>query len=241
MVKTNTRISFRSDPTIGNLKSKIENGKGWSRREFLSRAALAGAGIVLGLRSESLAAEPPLETRVGQGPSACQAPSHLADGLLRAEGFSDVQYVRIPDAGTLPKVLASGEADIGVTFVGPFILQVDTGDPTVLLAGVHVGCFELFGTDRIRSIRDLKGKTVAVSALGSPGHVFLSSMAAYVGLNPSKDITWVTSPFADAMRLLAEGKIDGFLGFPPQPQELRAKKIGHVVVNSTLDRPWSQY
>jgi len=165
----------------------------------------------------------------------------LADGLLRAEGFSDVQYVRIPDAGTLPKVLASGEADIGVTFVGPFILQVDTGDPTVLLAGVHVGCFELFGTDRIRSIRDLKGKTVAVSALGSPGHVFLSSMAAYVGLNPSKDITWVTSPFADAMRLLAEGKIDGFLGFPPQPQELRAKKIGHVVVNSTLDRPWSQY
>jgi NitT/TauT family transport system substrate-binding protein len=43
------------------------------------------------------------------------------------------------------------------------------------------------------------------------------------------------------MGLLAEGKIDAFLGFPPQPQELRAKQIGHVVVNSALDRPWSQY
>ncbi len=31
------------------------------------------------------------------------------------------------------------------------------------------------------------------------------------------------------------------MGFPPDPQELRAKKIGHVVVNSNVDRPWSQY
>ena len=29
--------------------------------------------------------------------------------------------------------------------------------------------------------------------------------------------------------------------FPPEPQELRARKIGHVVVNSGADRPWSQY
>jgi NitT/TauT family transport system substrate-binding protein len=218
--------------------------EGWTRRRFLGRAALAGAGTLFGLRSEIIAAEPPPETtklRAIQGPSGCQAPLHLAGELLRAEGFTDVQYVKIADTGKLPKVLAYGEADIGVTFVGPFILQVDAGDPAFLLAGVHVGCFELFGTDRVRSIRDLKGKTVAVSALGSPGHVFLSSMAAYVGLNPRKDINWVTLPFADSMRLLGEGKIDGFLGFPPQPQELRANKIGHVVVNTTLDQPWSQY
>jgi NitT/TauT family transport system substrate-binding protein len=43
------------------------------------------------------------------------------------------------------------------------------------------------------------------------------------------------------MQLLAEGKIDGFVGFPPEPQELKAKGIGHVVVNSSTDRPWSQY
>ena len=43
------------------------------------------------------------------------------------------------------------------------------------------------------------------------------------------------------MELFAEGKIDAFLGFPPEPQELRARKIGHVIVNSSIDRPWSQY
>src|SRR5205085_9736887 len=31
------------------------------------------------------------------------------------------------------------------------------------------------------------------------------------------------------------------LGFPPELQEWRARKIGHVLVNTALDRPWSQY
>ncbi len=43
------------------------------------------------------------------------------------------------------------------------------------------------------------------------------------------------------MRLFAEGKIDAYLAFPPDSQELRARKIGHPIVNSAVDRPWSQY
>src|SRR5262249_26537801 len=97
------------------------------------------------------------------------------------------------------------------------------------------------GTDRVRAVHDLKGKTVGVQALGSSQHVFLASMLAYVGLDANKDVNWVTLPSAESMRLLAERKIDAFLGFPPDPQELRAKKIGHVVVDSSVDRPWSQY
>jgi NitT/TauT family transport system substrate-binding protein len=59
--------------------------------------------------------------------------------------------------------------------------------------------------------------------------------------DPGKDINWVVHPPAEAMQLLAEGKIDALIAFPPGPQELRAKQIGRVVVSSTLDRPWSQY
>ena len=42
------------------------------------------------------------------------------------------------------------------------------------------------------------------------------------------------------MALFEEGKIDAFLGGPPEPQELRARNIGHVIFNSSVDRPWSQ-
>jgi NitT/TauT family transport system substrate-binding protein len=165
----------------------------------------------------------------------------VAEDLLQSEGFSDVQYVRMT-GNLFTSALAAGEVDIVLNFVGPLLIRVDAGDPIVILAGGHVGCFELVGTERVRAIRDLKGKTVAVPAMGDdPQHVFLASMAAYVGLDPSKDINWVTHPGAESIQLLAEGKIDAFLGFPPQPQEIRAKQIGHVVVNSSVDRPWSQY
>jgi NitT/TauT family transport system substrate-binding protein len=66
-------------------------------------------------------------------------------------------------------------------------------------------------------------------------------MASYVGLDPAKDIRWVTSASPKPMELFAEGKIDAFLGFPPEPQELRARNIGNVIFNSAIDRPWSQY
>lgn len=199
---------------------------------------------MLGPCSESGAAEPALETtklRLVRTTSICQAPQYIAEELLRGEGFTDLQYITKSSPGEIGKTLASGAANINLHFAGPLILSLDAGDPIVILSGSHVGCFELFGTDRVRSIRDLKGKIVAVPGIGSPPHVFLSIIAAYVGLNSGKDIKWITRPPTESMRLLAESKIDAYLGFPPEPQELRAKKIGHVLVNSVVDRPWSQY
>lgn len=123
-----------------------------------------------------------------------------------------------------------------------FLYALDGGNPLVALAGVHAGCYELFGKDRVRAVRDLKGKSVSVSAVGATEHVFVASIAAYVGINPLKDIQWIVAgTSADAMRLFAEGKADAFLAFEPEPHELRARKVGHVILNTTQDRPWSQY
>jgi NitT/TauT family transport system substrate-binding protein len=217
---------------------------GWSRREFLGRAALAGTGAVLGLRSEAMAAEPPPETtklrliRSGM----CQAPQYLSEELLRGEGFTDIQDIR--KGRSIPpriQALAAGEGDILSTYSGPLLARIDAGDPIVIISGLHAGCLELFATEKIRTLRDLKGKTVAVSEIRSGGHYFLASVLSYIGLRPDKDINWVTHPATDSIRLLAEGKIDAYMAAPPDPHELRVRKIGHVIVNSTTDRPWSQY
>jgi len=222
----------------------------WNRRAFLGTAALAGTGALLGLRPEAYAAEPPPETtrlRLLKMGSICWAPQYIADDLLKAEGFTDITYVDMP-AGAVSERLASGEADMGMHFVGPNIIRIEAGDPVVFLAGVHVGCFEVVATERVRRISDLKGKVAAVTSLNGAEHIFLASIAANAGLDPLQDIKWI-SPEAsrgphfneDSMRLFLDRKADVFLGFPPQPQELRARKIGHVVVNSATDRPWSQY
>jgi NitT/TauT family transport system substrate-binding protein len=219
---------------------------GWNRREFLAGLALAGTGDLLGLDLPQAVAEPPPETsrlRVHHSVSLCQAPQYVAEDLLRSEGFTEVEYVRPrgPSPAGSYQALSAGEADIGNDFAPMAIIRLDRGDPLVVLAGVHVGCFELFGTERVRAVRDLKGKTVGVHGLDTPPHVFLASMVAHVGLDPRKDIAWSTRPSEESMQLLARGEIDAFMGFPPEPQRLRARQIGHVVVNSAVDRPWAQY
>src|SRR5246127_83103 len=196
------------------------------------------------VRAPAVVAEGPPETtsvRFMRTPSLCHAPQFVAEELLRAEGFTEIQYVEVKSSAEINEAVASGRVDFNTHFAPQWASVIDSGAPVTVLSGVHVGCFELFGKDDIRSIADLKGKTVGVAALGSSDHLFVSVMAAHIGLDPANDIRWGTSQSPTPAELFAEGKIDACLGLPPVPQELRTRNIGHVVVNSAMDRPWSEY
>jgi len=216
-----------------------------TRREFLNELTLTGTAGLLGVRAEAAGAEPPPETtrfrpvvRIG---SVCAVPMlHMTEEFLRGEGFTE-QYVEKKTTVEIRQAIASGEGDMTQTFLGPTILLIDAGDPIVLLAGVHVGCLELFGTDRVRTIRDLKGKVVSVTEIGSGRHIFLAAAMAHVGLDARKDVHFAAHSPAESMRLLAEGRIDGYQAFSEEVAEMRAKKIGHVILDGTTERPWSQY
>src|SRR5262245_25816435 len=174
----------------------------FSRRRFLRGITLAGTAGLLGWNPGRAAAEPPPETtriRLVRIPSICQAPQYVAEELLRSEGFTDVQYIQKEGTADIETALASGEADLNGHFAAPCLLRLEAGDPIVILAGLHVGCFELFGSDRVQTISDLKGKTVAVPSLDSSRYVFLASMTAYVGLDPGQDVQFVTHPGSESM------------------------------------------
>ena len=214
-----------------------------TRRSFLT--TLSSAGVVGLVRArDSYAQEAPPETttvRLGKIYGICIAPQYVAEDLLRAEGFTDVRYVATNPGISTALALARGETDFTTNYAPPMAISIDAGEPITIVGGEHVGCFEVFAREGIRSIADLRGKNVGVQSIGSSQHVFLSVIAAHVGLDPAKDIHWVTSTSPKPMELFADGKIDAFLGLPPEPQELRGRNIGRVIVNSVLDRPWSQY
>src|SRR5919108_329203 len=185
-----------------------QRAEGWSRRVFLRGLTLAGTAGLIGLHRGQVAAEPPSETttiRWVQAPAICIAPYYVAEEFLQSEGFTQVHHVQT-ESQLFTQALLAGEVDIVLNFVGPLLAGLDAGNPLVILAGAHVGCFELIGREQVRAIRDLKGKTVAVTEIGGPDHSFLASMVAYVGLDPRRDIHWVTHPVAESTPLFAEGK-----------------------------------
>jgi NitT/TauT family transport system substrate-binding protein len=212
-----------------------------SRRDFLASASSAAGVSILGGRA-SLADEGPPETttlRLVYDPSICTAPNYIADELLRADGFTDIRYLRTVSGG---EALARGEVDFSSETGAWIVSRLDAGDSITALAGLHSGCYELFAHEPVRTISDMKGKRVGIRALHSGSHLYLAMMAAHVGLDPHQDIAWVTpGPSETTMQLFAERKVDVFLGFPPEPQDLRARKIGRVILNTAIDQPWSQY
>lgn len=212
----------------------------WTRRDFMHAVGATGLAAAVPARA---AAEPPPETtriRLQDSPVACFAPLYVAEALLRAEGFTDVQYVKTPFAKGPSDAVASGQIDIAQDDAAAYAMQLDHDAPILVLGGLHTGCWEMFAQTSIHSMRDLKGKTVAAPE-GSSRAAFISAMVSLVGLDPRHDIVWKRHDPDESMRLFEQGKLDALLGFVPEPQVLRAKKIGHVLLNTLTDKPWSQY
>ena len=214
-----------------------------TRRRFLSTSlSLAGvAGFVRARQALAGDGAPEITSvRIQKSPSICNAPRYVAEEFLRTEGFTDIRYVSVA-TDDVYKSFMRGEFDFILDFAPLCVNAIDQGMAITVLAGVHAGCFELFASEHIHGVADLRGKAIGVAALNSPQHMFLAPIAAHVGIDPSKDINWVVSPSVKPMQLFIDGKLDGFLGLPPEPQELHARRVGHVIVDSTVDRPWSQY
>ena len=213
-----------------------------SRRRFLSGLAATTSTAALWCTSRSRAAEVAPETtsvRLTKLSAVCLAPQYVAEEFLRAEGFKEIRYIDT-DAAHIGQAIGRGEVDFSTANPVDFVQAIDDGAPITVLGGVHVGCYELFVRDGIHSISELKGKTVGLRA-SPPAQLIL--MAAHVGLDPAKDLRWITPADSktDPLALFIEGKLDAFLGFAPEPQEVRSHHVGHVIVRTASDEPWSQY
>ena len=186
-----------------------------TRRRFLSTLPLAGATL-MGVCPAALADELP-ETRTirfARNASICVFPQYYLQETLRAEGFSEIGYVEASAVRTLEPI-ARGTADFAVSFGLGQILEIDAGSPITVLGGVHVGCYELFAREGIRSVPELKGKSVGLET-ASPA--LLKLMAANVGLDPENDFQWVTDRKLKPLELFATGKMTPSLGFLQSPK-----------------------
>ena len=218
----------------------------WSRRAVLRSLGIAGSASLFGFLPQLATAEPPPETTTiriifdPEAPVLCYASQYVAEPFLRMEGFSDVRYV--PFYGSEyseSKTLIADKADFTAELCPDWVVSIDRGDSIVVLTGLHAGCTEIFASERVRSIRELKGKRVAMA--GGTEQIFISAIAAYIGLDPHRDIEWIVANPKDWTQMLAAGKVDAIITFPPMSYAVRDQNIGHVILNTTTDEPWRHY
>jgi len=228
------------------------------RRELLRRslavgATIAGTGLLAACEQQrsptsvSTADLSPPETTTVRfvSPAPCDPPSALAKEFLVEEGFKDIQYVRA--ANTTTEWLTSNLADFSTGYGNLIASNVDAGLPILTLAGMHPGCFEIFATPGTSTIRDLRGKTVAVNATNASDQFygFFSILLAYVGVDPRTEVNFiVVGPDLNALRdAFVDGRSQAFIAPAAFGPLLRRnpKNPGKVILDTTMDKPWSQY
>jgi len=234
-----------------------------SRREFLRVAVSAGAvgaGFVLlgacgsddnnvgPTSTPGIVIDPPPETttiRLGRHtPTPAGAAFYVAEQFLWEEGFTTVQYIDRPLSTDRPEQIAAGEIDIGGTVPAGLTVAVDRGDPLVVLAGMSIGGFYLFGNDKVQSLRELKGKRIWVTRRDDPTdpvYSLTAALLAYVGIDFENDVEFVELSLADIFSAIQEDRVDVWLSTRRSAQLFQQLNIGHVLIDGLTDPPWSQY
>ena len=226
---------------------RTQHARRFSRRRFLGGVTLAGTAGLLGLHPRPVAAEPPPETtrlRLMQAARhLCEAP--IVRGRRAPAGARGSRRCNTSRSAAHRCSQATGRRrgrPRPQLHRGAILTRLDAGDPLVLLAGVHVGCFELFGRERVRTIRDLKGKTVAVPGSWEPAARLPRQHGRLRGPRPAARTShWVTHP-GRGHAALRGGQDRRLHGVPARAAGAAGEDRSATWWSTARsDRPWSQY
>jgi NitT/TauT family transport system substrate-binding protein len=194
-----------------------------SRRHFLRLAAVTAA-----LSSSSI--------------RAFAADRIIKIGTLKLiHGITPYFYEKFAPAGVRIEVIpfetptdgknavATGTVDFGIFGLAAATLGGANGEPVVVIAAAcNRGMAVVAGKDSgINSIKDLKGKKVAILPGSTQEVVILDRMAAE-GLT-IKDIEPIRLSFSDMAAALARGDVDAYVGAEPGPGISLANGVGRIV------------
>lgn len=138
-----------------------------------------------------------------------------ADGIYKKNGIS-TKLVQFNNGGDLMTAMASGEVDVGYVGVTPVLSSIEKGVPVKIVSGVQTeGSGIVVSNDsNIKSISDLKGKSIATPGEASIQHMLLQYALKKEGLS-IKDLSVSSMKVAPMNDALNTGKIEGMLTYEP--------------------------
>ncbi len=170
----------------------------------------------------------------------CEPPIFVAyeNGFFQEEGV-DVELVKT-DWNTMRDGLADGRFHASYSFIMYLMKPTEMGLDLKLTGGIHTGCLRIQAATKtdIKTVADLKGKRVGVTHMGSPPFLFASRVLADKGIDPKKEVEWVTMP-GDAMaKALDQGRIEALASAEPIGTMLLAGNKVRTVCDQAADAPY---
>ena len=170
---------------------------GLSRRKLLRAAGLAAVAAPSIISSRAFAGNRKLTFAWNAG-AFCLTPvvAAIDRGFFEKNGL-EVELINYTGStDQLLESLATGKADAAVGMIHRWLKPLEAGFDVKIVASSHGGCVRLIGSRaaNVTTLQQLKGKTIGVSDLASPGKNFFSIVLAKNGIDPDRDVTWRQYP-----------------------------------------------
>ena len=192
-------------------------------------------------RQESrVAANGRTKVRIGYIGLTCEAPLFTAveKGFFAEEGL-EPELVRCEWA-TYKDALALGRYDVTHHLLMYFLKPIEQGMDVKFTGGVHRGCLRVQAAadGPIRTVQDLRGKTIAVPGMGTPPFMFASRVLADNGIDPSRDVNWRVYPAGELGLVLSRGLVDAVANSEPVGSLLLADGKVRNIADQAKDAPY---
>ncbi|MDR3375348.1 MAG: ABC transporter substrate-binding protein [Ancalomicrobiaceae bacterium] len=213
--------------------------KSLSRRSLLKVSALgvgAGVGLITGARFNAIAAPAPKIRLAWTEVAACHSPLGfgVAKGLYAKHNLDVELFFQGASGQTLIQALATGKADAGAGLVGDWLKPLEQGFDVKLFVGSHGGCLRLLAPREanVNSLKDVKGKTIAIYGLGTSPQIQFEVALAKAGLDPQTDFTWKVVPFELVGEAVAKGEADLVAHLDPWAYSIQKKHDFKLIADS---------
>jgi NitT/TauT family transport system substrate-binding protein len=219
---------------------KKDNRHAFTRRDILRAAGIAALAAPLGILGSRVAsAGAPKELKLAWNANAvCLAPVAVGvhRGIFEKHGLK-VELINFAGStDQLLEAIATGKADAGVGLIHRWIKPLEQGFDVKLVGSSHGGCLRLVGspTAGVTALDKLRGKTIGVSDMSSPGKNFFAIYLSKNGIDPDKDVSWRVYP-ANLLGVAVEkGEIQAIADGDPNLYVVQKKTTGLVDIASNL-------
>lgn len=212
-----------------NAVPSLPHNRHTTRRTLLKAAGVAAIAPVAVVTSGALAAPRKL-TFAWNANAFCLSPIVVAQELGYFER-NGVQVDLINYTGSTDQLLeslATGKADAAVGMIHRWLKPLEAGFDVKIIGSSHGGCVRLIGAKSAgaTTLQSLKGKTIGVPDLASPGKNFFSILLAKNKIDPDKDVTWRQYP-ADLLGIAVDkGEIQAIADGDPNLYLLEKRSPG---------------
>lgn len=208
------------------------------RRHFI---CLAAAAAMLAA-APATAQQQPLKLRINYS----VVPPHLVPvfflkkDLIKHEGKSyTTEFIYSQGSGIVLQAMAAREMDLGVLTVPAFANGIQNAKQPLVAIGDLTqdgpwfsAVFAVKADSPVKSVKDLKGRTIATNGIGGGLDGAVRAMLLKNGLKPDTDVRIIDANFAAMEAMLRENKVD--VATFAAPFWDRADKAGGVRVLFTM-------